>query len=71
MGHVLVFDPYKRRWMCGELLTFPFGALGGVLAWWRVASAHKAISAVRSAMPGLGQTPLETSKLASNRDVGH
>ena len=25
---------------------------------------------MRSALPGLGQTPLETSKLASNRDVG-
>ena len=49
------------------------------LLWTRAGKAsdvHKAvraremIAAVRSSMPGLGQTPLETSKLASNRDVG-
>ena len=36
----------------------------------QAANARAAIAAVRSAMPGLGQTPLETSKLAHNRDVG-
>ena len=36
----------------------------------KAASARTMIAAVRSAMPDLGQTPLETAKLASNRDVG-
>ena len=29
--------------MCGEMQTMPFGAVGGVLAWWRCAMAQRAI----------------------------
>lgn len=36
----------------------------------KAANARRMIAAVRAAMPGLGQTPLETNKLANNRDVG-
>ena len=33
----------------------------------KAGNARRVISSVRSAMPGLGQTPLETAKLANNR----
>ena len=36
----------------------------------KAANARQVIKAVRQAQPGLGQTQLETAKLANNRDVG-
>ena len=39
---VLVWNPESAEWMCGEMHTMPFGAVGGVLAWWRCAMAQRA-----------------------------
>ena len=39
----LVFDTDTQRWVASELRTQPFGALGGVYAWWRVAQALRSI----------------------------
>lgn len=64
---------------CGDknALLEALGAIEkAVIIWERKSDGHKAasartmIAAVRSALPDLGQTPLETAKLASNRDVG-
>jgi len=41
--HMLVFDTDAQEWKVGELLSMPFGAMGSVLAWWRVATALKVI----------------------------
>ena len=40
---VLVWNHERAEWMCGEMQTMPFGAVGGVLAWWRCAMAQRAI----------------------------
>ena len=40
---VLVWCPSEQRWYTGELQTLPFGSLGSVLAWWRVAHAQRCI----------------------------
>jgi hypothetical protein len=42
--HALVWDTDSDQWKVGELLTMPFGALGGVLAWWRCATAQRTIA---------------------------
>ena len=36
---LLVFDTDNHRWVVGELTAMPFGAIGGVIACWRTASA--------------------------------
>jgi len=40
---VLVWNPEEGAWYAGELQTLPFGALGSVLGWWRIAQAQKLI----------------------------
>ena len=40
--HILVWDSDRGQWVVGELYTMPFGAVGGVLSWWRCAQAHRA-----------------------------
>ena len=35
--HLLVWDTECSDWKVCELMAMPFGAMGGVLAWWRVA----------------------------------
>ena len=40
---VLVWNPDAQAWYAGEMLTMPFGAVGGVLAWWRCATAQRTI----------------------------
>ena len=39
----LVWDTDEGVWRAGEMYTLPFGAVGSVLAWYRVSAAHKAI----------------------------
>ena len=40
----LVYDTDASTWRVSELLTQPFGAIGGVYGWWRCAQAIKAIA---------------------------
>ena len=42
--HLLVYNTDEDEWMVAELVAMPFGAIGGVLAWWRTASALKSIA---------------------------
>ena len=39
----LVYDTDADRWVVSELRTQPFGALGGVYAWWRCGQAIRSI----------------------------
>ena len=41
--YALVWDSDENRWVVVELLTMPFGAVGGVLSWYRCAMAQRAI----------------------------
>ena len=40
---LLVYDTDNEAWCVCELLAMPFGAVGGVLAWWRCATAFRTI----------------------------
>ena len=42
--HLLVWDTDCSEWKVCELMAMPFGAIGGVLAWWRIARALRTIA---------------------------
>jgi len=41
---VLVYNTDAQTWQVGEIVSMPFGSMGSVLAWFRVASALKVIT---------------------------
>ena len=39
----LLWDPQNERWVAAEMYTMPFGAMGGVLSWYRCAMAQRCL----------------------------
>ena len=64
----LVWERHERAHHDDYHINLGFG--GGLSDLDKAANARRVVRTVRVCLPGLGQTQLETAKLANNRDVG-